>query len=123
MCLIDDILVIGWQLVSCPDPFRKYREGVWQHCHTMVCLARSVQYAPIRLQSSVTSRDRSYAQVGVVPFDIALIMSDVAGSIKLLLKQKEVAEAFTSERDAFINFLTSYNSTSATDAFPQHRYC
>ena len=43
-------------LVSCPHPFRKNREGVWQHCHTTVCPARSVQCAPIRLQSSVTSR-------------------------------------------------------------------
>ena len=43
-------------LVSCPHLFRKNREGVWQQCHTTVCPARSVQYAPIRLQSSVTSR-------------------------------------------------------------------
>jgi len=45
------------------------------------------------------------------------------GSRKLLLKQKEVAEAFTSGRDAFVSFPISYTSTFAMDAFPQHRYC
>ena len=45
------------------------------------------------------------------------------GSKKLLLKQKEVAEAFASGRDVFVSFPTSYSSTFATDAFPQHRYC
>ena len=44
-------------------------------------------------------------QVGVVPFDKALIVSDVSErSRKLLLKQKEVAEAFASWRDAFVSF-------------------
>ena len=38
------------------------------------------------------------------------------GSKKLLLKQKEVAEAFTSWRDLFVSFPTTF----ATDAFPQH---
>ena len=38
------------------------------------------------------------------------------GSKKLLLKQKEVAEAFASGRDAFFSFATSYSSTFATDA-------
>ena len=47
------------------------------------------------------------------------------GSKKLLLKQKEVAEAFASGRDVFVSFPTSYvySSTFATDAFPYHRYC
>ena len=62
-----------------------------------------------------------------MPFDKALIMSDVVrermGSKKLLLKQKEVAEAFASRRDVFVSFPTSYSSTFATDAFPYHRYC
>ena len=40
-------------------------------------------------------------------------------SKKLLLKQKEVVEAFAS---AFVSFPTSYSSTFAMDAFPQHRY-
>ena len=40
------------------------------------------------------------------------------GSKKLLLKQKEVAEAFASWRDVFVSFPTSYSSTLATDAFP-----
>ena len=63
-------------------------------------------------------------QVGVVPFDKALIVSDVAErSRKLLLKQKEVAEAFASWRDAFVSFPISYTSTFATEAFPQHGYC
>ena len=44
----------GQCLVSCPHPFRINREGVWQHCHTTVYPARSVQCAPIRLRSSVT---------------------------------------------------------------------
>jgi len=96
--------VLNRLLVSCPNPFQKNREGVWQHCHKTVCPAQSVQCMPIRLQSSVTSRkslcDQSYAQVGVVPFDKALIMSDAAekkmGSKKLLLKQKAVVEAFAS---------------------------
>ena len=52
----DDDLLSCSLLVLCPDPFRKNREGVWQQCHTTVCPARSVQCAPIRLQSSVTSR-------------------------------------------------------------------
>ena len=39
------------------------------------------------------------------------------GSRKLLLKQKEVAEAFASWRDAFVSFPISYTSTFATDAF------
>ena len=47
---------VHFYLVSCPHPFRKNREGVWQQCHTTVCPARSVQCVPIRLQSSVTSR-------------------------------------------------------------------
>ena len=29
----------GENLVSCPDSFRKNREGIWQHCHTTVCPA------------------------------------------------------------------------------------
>ena len=45
-------------LVSCPHPFRKNREGVWQHCHTMVCATQSVQCAPIRLQSSLRHVNR-----------------------------------------------------------------
>ena len=46
------------------------------------------------------------------------------GSRKLLLKQKEVAEAFASWKDAFVSFPISYTtSTFATEAFPQHRYC
>ena len=45
------------------------------------------------------------------------------GSKKLLLKQKAVAEAFASGRDAFVSFPTSFSSTFATDALPQHRYC
>ena len=57
----------------------------------------------------------------MLPFDKALIMSDVAeGSTKLLLKQKEVAKAFASGRDAFISFPTSYSNIFAMDAFPQH---
>ena len=44
------------------------------------------------------------------------------GSKKLLLKQKEVAEAFASG-DVFVSFPTSNSSTFATDAFPHHRYC
>ena len=43
------------------------------------------------------------------------------GSRKLLLKQKEVAEAFASWRDAFVSFPISYTSTFAPKAFPQHR--
>ena len=48
------------------------------------------------------------------------------GSRKLLLKQKkqkEVAEAFASWRDAFVSFPISYTSNFATESFPQHRYC
>ena len=45
------------------------------------------------------------------------------GPRKLLLKQKEVAEAFASWRDAFVSFPISYTSTFATESFPQHRYC
>ena len=45
------------------------------------------------------------------------------GSKKLLLKQKEVAEVFASERNAFVSFLTSCSSSFATDALPQHIYC
>ena len=45
------------------------------------------------------------------------------GSKNLFLKQKEVAEAFASGRDAFVSFPTSCSSTSATDALSQHRYC
>ena len=44
------------------------------------------------------------------------------GYKKLLLKQKEIVEAFASGVDALVSFLTSYSSTFATDAFPQHRY-
>ena len=47
-----------YTVVSCPDPFRKNREGVWQHCHTTVCPARSVKCAPMRLQSSVCHVNR-----------------------------------------------------------------
>ena len=60
-------------------------------------------------------------------FDKALIMSDVAeermGYKNLLLKQKGVAEAFASGRDAFVSFPTSCSRTFATDVLSQHRYC
>ena len=46
---IRTLLRVPSVLVSCPDPFRKNREGVWQQCHTTVCPARSVQCAPMRL--------------------------------------------------------------------------
>ena len=45
------------------------------------------------------------------------------GSKNLFLKQKEVAESFASGRDVFVSFPTSYSSTFATDALPQHTYC
>ena len=37
------------------------------------------------------------------------------GCKKLLLKRKEVGEAFASGRDVLVSFLTSYSSTFATD--------
>ena len=115
-------------LVSCPDPFGKSRRGLatvpYNGLSRAVCTVRANQIAEF---SYVTLINRFVTIVGVVPFDKALIVSDVAerkmGSRKLLLKQKEVAEAFASWRDAFVSFPISYTSTFATDAFPQHRYC
>ena len=40
---------------------------------------------------------------------------------KLLLKQREVADSFASERDTFISLLMSYGE--AMGMFTQHRYC
>ena len=121
------------KVVSCPDPFRKNREGVWQRCHSTVCPVPrglySARQSDCRVQLRHVNRFVTILlQVGVVPFDKALIVSDVAerkkmGSRKLLLKQNEVAEAFASWRDAFVSFPISYTSTFATEAFSQHRYC
>ena len=54
-----------------------------------VCTVRSNEFSYVTLIAI-------YAQVGVVPFDKSLIMSDVAERKKLLLKQKKAAEAFAS---------------------------
>ena len=54
-----------------------------------------------------------------MPFDKALMgLRERMGSMKLLLKQREIVEAFTSVRDAFVSLLGSYSN-----AFPHHRYC
>ena len=47
--------------------------------------------------------------VSVVPFDNALmLLRERMGSKKLLLKQREVAEAFASGRDTVVSLPTSY---------------
>ena len=59
--------------------------------------------------------DQIYAYVGVVPFD------NVAERMKsLLLKQREVAEAFASYSSVFPPATVR---TFATVEFAQHRYC
>ena len=56
-----------------------------------------------------------------MPFDNVLMsLRERMGHKKLLLKQKEVAEVFTSGRDAIVSFPTSYSKN--TNAFPQLRY-
>ena len=42
---------------------------------------------------------------------------------KLLLKQREVAEAFASARDASVSFPTGYSNNFPIDVFPQHGNC
>ena len=87
-----------------PDPFQKNREGVWQHDHTLPCLCDlySVHQSDWRVQLHHVNgyiRDQICAQVGFKRFNkVLILLRERMGSKKLLLKQREAAEAFTSGR-------------------------
>lgn len=67
-------------------------------------------------------QNQVYAQVGVVAFDnVLMLLRERMVHKKLLLKQREVVEVFTSGRDAIVSFPTSYSKN--TNAFPEFRYC
>ena len=87
-----------------PDPFQKNQEGVGQHGHTLPCLRAlySACQSDWRIQLRHVNgyiRDQTCAQVGFKQFNKALILlRERMGSKKLLLKQREAAEAFASGR-------------------------
>ena len=83
-------------VVLCPDPFRNNREWVWQHDHTVLCPhVHANQIAEFGYVTLIT------LYVIKSMHKLVLCCSDVAkrkiGVKKLLLKQMEVAEAFSSE--------------------------
>ena len=87
-----------------PDSFQKNQEGVWQHGHTLPCLRAlySAHQSDCRIQLRHVNgyiRDQICVQVGFKRFNKALILlRERMGSKKLLLKQREAAEAFESGR-------------------------
>ena len=115
-----------YTVVSCPDPFRKNREGVCQHCHTTVCPARSVKCAPMRLQSSVRHVNRFVTDLYMYKMVLCrltkhwsclMLLRERMGSKKLLLKQKEIAEAFASGRDVFVSFVSQFQFFVKKESF------
>ena len=87
-----------------PDPFQKNQEGVGQHGYTLhhLCALYSVLQLDCRVQLRHVNgyiRDQIYAQVGFKRFNKALmLLRERMGSKKLLLNQREAAEAFESGR-------------------------
>ena len=87
-----------------PDPFQKNQEGVWQDGRTLPCLRAlySVCQSDCRVQLRHINgyiRDQICAQVGFKRFNKALmLLRERMESKKLLLKQREAAEAFESGR-------------------------
>ena len=85
-----------------PDSFRKNQEGVWQYGHALACLCGlySGRQSDCRVQLRHVNghiRDQICARVVVAEFDNGLmLLRERMGSKKLLLKQREAAEAFAS---------------------------
>ena len=101
---------------------------VWQHGHTLPCphalysVCQSVWRDQLRHINGYI-RDQICAQVGFKRFNKALILlRERMGSKKLLLKQREAAEAFASGRVSVFRPAT-VRSFATVAYFSRHRWC